>query len=604
MFKNKLIGVIMAVIMFAVLLPMAIPSATAAEDPVKQNLTEAKRQELNSFFERFLATPFPIGDYDREDLANCSEVALKYAIAHIAYTDYTWNGWIACIAESSVEYKLLTLFDIHSIQHRTISSGFDSRFDFIYENNSYHRELFNGWYLKYPDVVEFRDNANGTYSVKLEISDYGEGSWDPRYRGEEPERIYYASAVIQPTNNYGETIPYQLLYWKNNVGKDEPLPVRQSTSSVEVTFAANPTASTVLVNGGSVAFDAYNIEGNNYFKLRDLAYVLNGTAKQFSIWYDESLRMIFLDKGYAYTPVGGEMTSKGSGSKAATPTTARVFLNGREISLTAYNIDGNNYFKLRDIGQAFDFGVTWDGANNTIVIDTSKGYEPENQSVFYSQSRKLSTSERDYLWNNLPRELGTLGSGVDALEADFEGIFCAVIQLEAGLIGSREHSSGCTFCATEAGKHSSQGVSGHTIYTYDANELDNYLMKYYGAKPTRPLKIARYALYRYIMVEYRDGKYVMDVIQYFLGNIGIWINRNPYSAHQISDDLYYIYGNSGVSFSGTFERWLAESSTDRFTMYLQRVRENGEDYIRVFKMVWEVVPEETIKQELAAYFAA
>ncbi|MDR2442720.1 MAG: hypothetical protein LBE31_04280, partial [Deltaproteobacteria bacterium] len=59
------------------------------------------------------------------------------------------------------------------------------------------------------------------------------------------------------------------------------------------------------------------------------------------------------------------------------PTTSKITLDGAEVSLTAYNIGGNNYFKLRDIGAAFDFGVTWDSAKNTIVIDTSIGYTPE-----------------------------------------------------------------------------------------------------------------------------------------------------------------------------------------------------------------------------------
>ena len=35
---------------------------------------------------------------------------------------------------------------------------------------------------------------------------------------------------------------------------------------------------------------------------------------------------------------------------------------------------GNNYFKLRDIGRALDFSVEWDGANNAIIIDTTKGH--------------------------------------------------------------------------------------------------------------------------------------------------------------------------------------------------------------------------------------
>ena len=48
-------------------------------------------------------------------------------------------------------------------------------------------------------------------------------------------------------------------------------------------ITAKPTESNVLVNGVSKSFDAYNINGSNYFKLRDLAYVLNGTEKQFEI---------------------------------------------------------------------------------------------------------------------------------------------------------------------------------------------------------------------------------------------------------------------------------------------------------------------------------
>ncbi len=67
------------------------------------------------------------------------------------------------------------------------------------------------------------------------------------------------------------------------------------------------------------------------------------------------------------------MTGKGTGNKAAAPTTSKIYIDGKEVALTAYNIGGNNYFKLRDIGAAFDFGMDWDGAKNTIVVDTSKG---------------------------------------------------------------------------------------------------------------------------------------------------------------------------------------------------------------------------------------
>lgn len=131
------------------------------------------------------------------------------------------------------------------------------------------------------------------------------------------------------------------------------------------------------MNGEETAFDAYNIADNNYFKLRDLAYVLNGSDKQFEVTWDAASNAIALTSGNAYTTVGGEMTSKGEGSQTAAPTTSRIMLDGTEISLTAYQIGGNNYFKLRDIGEAFDFGVDWDASAKTIRIDTSKAYTPD-----------------------------------------------------------------------------------------------------------------------------------------------------------------------------------------------------------------------------------
>ena len=137
---------------------------------------------------------------------------------------------------------------------------------------------------------------------------------------------------------------------------------------------ATPTASKVLVDGKSVAFDAYNIANNNYFKLRDLAYVLNSSEKKFSVAWDGVNNAIALESGKAYTAVGGEMATKGSSTVNAASSTSVIMLNGTVVKLTAYNIANNNYFKLRDVGIAFDFDVSWSNEAQTIVIDTTSGY--------------------------------------------------------------------------------------------------------------------------------------------------------------------------------------------------------------------------------------
>ena len=145
-------------------------------------------------------------------------------------------------------------------------------------------------------------------------------------------------------------------------------------------YVARPTEAAVYVNGADIAFEAYNINGNNYFRLRDLAFVLSGTEKQFEVVWDIVNQAILLTSGVRYTVVGGEMDGRATEEKTAAPTSAAVFLDGRQIMLTAYHISGNNYFRLRDVGQALDFGVDWDSAQNTVFIDTSVGYTPENGS--------------------------------------------------------------------------------------------------------------------------------------------------------------------------------------------------------------------------------
>jgi hypothetical protein len=151
-----------------------------------------------------------------------------------------------------------------------------------------------------------------------------------------------------------------------------------SPQSVQTKIIAKPSASKVWVDSKVVNFQAYTIEENNYFKLRDIAAVLNNSAKQFEVGYDAKLQSIQLTTDKAYTSTGTELaTATDLVKQEAQPTASTIYLNDKEIKLVAYNIGGSNYFKLRDLGKAINFGVTWDGANNAIKILTSEGYQNE-----------------------------------------------------------------------------------------------------------------------------------------------------------------------------------------------------------------------------------
>ena len=52
-------------------------------------------------------------------------------------------------------------------------------------------------------------------------------------------------------------------------------------------------------------------------------------------------------------------------------------MDGQRVQFEAYEIHGNNFVKLRDIGKAVDFGVTYDGGTNTVYIDSDSHYIEE-----------------------------------------------------------------------------------------------------------------------------------------------------------------------------------------------------------------------------------
>ena len=133
----------------------------------------------------------------------------------------------------------------------------------------------------------------------------------------------------------------------------------------------------LTLNGTAMKLGTYNIANNNYVKLRDVAQLLKSTGKGFSITWNGAEQRIDLTSGGTYQTVGGELGALAEGTQTAVPNASSVWLNGKAVSLTAYTINGNNFFKLRDLGSALDFFVGWDAATGNVIVDTGKGYVPE-----------------------------------------------------------------------------------------------------------------------------------------------------------------------------------------------------------------------------------
>lgn len=152
--------------------------------------------------------------------------------------------------------------------------------------------------------------------------------------------------------------------------KTQELPNFDIPEVIEFEAEAIYSKNNVLIDNAKVSFEAYNIGGYTYFKLRDVAMALTGTAATFDVGWDAYNQTISVEKGKWYTPAGGELEMGSAVNKRAVLSSAKLSLDGIEIAPMAYNINGNNFFKLRDLGAVLGFDVDWSEANKTIVIYT------------------------------------------------------------------------------------------------------------------------------------------------------------------------------------------------------------------------------------------
>ena len=73
--------------------------------------------------------------------------------------------------------------------------------------------------------------------------------------------------------------------------------------------------------------------------------------------------------------------AQAAASITATLSTQPIYVDGQRVSMTVYSIGGNNYVRLRDIGRAVDFGVTYDAATNSVYIDSTQPYREETSAA-------------------------------------------------------------------------------------------------------------------------------------------------------------------------------------------------------------------------------
>ena len=131
----------------------------------------------------------------------------------------------------------------------------------------------------------------------------------------------------------------------------------------------------VYVNDARVYPTGYNIADNNYFKLRDI-----GTLVGFGVEWNGETQTVEISTART-TPSTEGISDTAASDAVAKISDQKITVDGVQVNMTAYQIDGNNYVKLRDIGKQVDFGVGYDNATASVRIDTDAPYTEETASA-------------------------------------------------------------------------------------------------------------------------------------------------------------------------------------------------------------------------------
>ena len=143
-------------------------------------------------------------------------------------------------------------------------------------------------------------------------------------------------------------------------------------SSTSVFAGAKVSNQDIIFDDVKQEIKGYSINDNNYFKLRDIAALLDGTKTEFGVEYDEDRRAVKIERGGDYVILEDDLKPVENTDSDPVKSNHKVLVDDNEVNFTSYTIDGHNYFKLRELGRVIGFYVDFDEENSNVIIKSEK----------------------------------------------------------------------------------------------------------------------------------------------------------------------------------------------------------------------------------------
>ena len=204
--------------------------------------------------------------------------------------------------------------------------------------------------------------------------------------------------------------------------------VKEKVKEVK-TVDVKATTQKVKLDGKDVVIYGYNIDGYNYFKLRDLAAVLKDSQAKFGVEYKDGV--VTLTKAADYKVAESDQKEVKAMSKGML-TNDKVLVGDKALTATAYKVDDSNYYKLRDLGKELGFGVGYDEATKSVLLTSVANKEEVKEEKVAPKLEELKEAVKKELANEKEvRESEAYKKADDKVKTNFENAVAAAKSLLA-----------------------------------------------------------------------------------------------------------------------------------------------------------------------------
>ena len=135
----------------------------------------------------------------------------------------------------------------------------------------------------------------------------------------------------------------------------------------------------VTLDGEEVKVGAYDVEGYNYLKLRDVAAILNTKKCQFNIGFDKPTKLITVELAKGYEKVEGDLAEIKDEKAKAIVSVKKILVNGEEKEIKTALINEYNYMQLRDLASLVGLDVKYDAKNKVIMLKSDAEAKEEEK---------------------------------------------------------------------------------------------------------------------------------------------------------------------------------------------------------------------------------